>query len=79
MSTETPVSEVAPVETPIIPDPITPDVVTAPEIPAKTPTTPETPVSAEEASLSDEEVDAAIEAILKDMPSTVVTEPTFFP
>lgn len=75
MSTEPIVPEVAVVDTPVPTDPITPDVVTEPVLPAETPAT----VPAEEILLSDEELDAAIEAILKDMPSTVVTEPTFFP
>lgn len=79
MSTETTVPEVVAVDTPSIPDSPTPDVVPEPEWQPNTIETPETQVPAEETLLSDEELDEAIEAILKDMPSTVVTEPTFFP
>lgn len=64
------------VETPSVAETITPEVSTTPI----TQEQPEAPLTKEEeVELSEEEVDAAIEAILKDMPTTVVTEPTFFP
>lgn len=71
-------NEIAPevsVEIPSVEEIITPEVST-------TPNTQEEAVTAEkqdDTELSEEELDAAIEAILKDMPSTIVTEPTFFP
>lgn len=64
--------EVAVVDTPSVEETITPEVATDPN------TQPNTAEPAD-AELSEEELDAAIEAILNDMPSTVVTEPTFFP
>lgn len=78
MSNEPIVSEVVPVDTPVISDSPTPDVIKEPESPVEKTDTPETPTPAEEILLSDEEVDEAIEAILKDMPLTVATEPTAF-
>lgn len=66
------VPEVAVVDTPSVEETITPEVVIDPN------TQPNTTEPAD-AELSEEELDAAIEAILNDMPSTVVTEPTFFP
>lgn len=78
MSNEPIVSEVVPVDTPVISDSPTPDVIKEPESPVEKTDTHETPTPAEEILLSDEEVDEAIEAILKDMPLTVATEPTAF-
>jgi hypothetical protein len=65
------VPEVAVVDTPSVEEIVTPSetIETLPQ--------PNTTVEPE-AELSEEELDAAIEAILNDMPSSVVTEPTFF-
>lgn len=67
------VPEVA--EAPVIDTPSVEEIVT----PEETIETLPQPNVTEEITLSDEEIDAAIEAILNDMPKSVVTEPTFFP